>query len=914
MATKAIGGGSSAVAASSHAACARFRGTDPLVTGLTRRNLATAVGFADTGGGIPQARWMRAMTFERLVRHESFASKVATTTAGYVGLPRPSEVVIRNAHVNASTTADLLAKAHSDAMDTGSATLLYGLAVPFAGYEESAATDVKPDFAVVAPKASPNTGSWLILGDAKDYERIRSRIDDTRLLKGFLQVAVGAESARVWSKLPSGMHVHTHGVLAVPRNSFLQPEPIVENLHDYREEVVLRIEERRREADSTVYEKGDPLEPFVAHLKASFDPTACTTCTLFGYCRDELRHSNDPADLLIELGVGRDLRKQTLGLVDATHDVGRVPASTAAMIEATLSGRGVFTGQHRVDQLGLPGSVNVVLAKSDAAALGVHGVSIQRITAGGVDEWTTTVFDDPQSPTTRRAVMKAIGKALNLAMRDQRRIDATAPPPVHLVVPDPTSADVLVSIADNLAGIELSRLRWERDRQMGRPALTFDGEPADVPPQMSEVERTAVSFLLEDDRARVLTLRSAVIDARAVLARHVVPGGPATNGGRLDYLVEWAETVNSNEPVDHRAFADQIELAVHTPGAKLTNSMSDEIHVALVGDRRRPSGSGPADPAMYEKLVTAELTYKSGILTRAIAALEPVPDSRLRPVYRAIEADAQAVWRRRLDLHASDLVRFGRTYRTWRNSQVPMIESDLATSGQLLALSNPHAAWDLATAAGTRQVAFATVVSTTPLVLDVDSRRLAEGDRVVLLTVDGENAAVDSPEVTIDRSGKGSVKIDGLSLGPLSRSGLTEDSPRTTFVWTPQTPAKLHVDDQIVIANVVWFTKNIGNRFLNVSKPAQDATSAPKVDCNETSYDDDPETHRWCCRSHEASEAEFSDDIALRRARGQLNPQTWPPVRDSDAFDVSPAGSTVGNPYASAPEPVPGDLTIDDVE
>jgi hypothetical protein len=36
MAVEQVGGGSSAVAASSHAACPRFRGTDPLITGMTR--------------------------------------------------------------------------------------------------------------------------------------------------------------------------------------------------------------------------------------------------------------------------------------------------------------------------------------------------------------------------------------------------------------------------------------------------------------------------------------------------------------------------------------------------------------------------------------------------------------------------------------------------------------------------------------------------------------------------------------------------------------------------------------------------------------------------------------------------------------------------------------------------------------
>lgn len=66
------GGASSAVAASAHAACARFRGSDPIVVGRTRRKLAADVGFADDSGRIPEARWMRAMTFERLVRDLAF--------------------------------------------------------------------------------------------------------------------------------------------------------------------------------------------------------------------------------------------------------------------------------------------------------------------------------------------------------------------------------------------------------------------------------------------------------------------------------------------------------------------------------------------------------------------------------------------------------------------------------------------------------------------------------------------------------------------------------------------------------------------------------------------------------------------------------------------------------------------------
>jgi hypothetical protein len=909
VAIEQLGGGSSAVAASSHAACPRFRGTDPLITGMTRRALAKEVGFADTSGSIPQARWMRAMTFERLVRNESFAGQVATRTVGELGLDRPKEVVTVDARVSVDATVQALTDAHTRAVNDGAVTLVFQLAVPFVGFEDTRATDVKPDFAVVAPAVHDPNGTWLVIGDAKDYERVRSRIDDGRMLKGFLQVAVGLESARVWSRLPDGMSVHTFGVLAVPRNAFLQPEPVVENLHDYNEEVRLRIEERRRETEASTHSAGEDVKTLVQHLDATFDPTACTTCTLFSYCRDELRRSDTPNDLLIEIGVGRDMRRHALGLVDGATPVGPVPASTAANIKATLEGVPQFTGQRRVDQAGTPGTVNVVVAKSDAAALGVHGLGIQRVTSEGRTDWEFTTFDDPQSSDTRRLVMRRIGTALNRAMREQRNAANGAPPDaVHLVVPDKATADILVSMADNLGGVELSRLRWERDIAQRRPALTYDGEPATVPRPISEAERTAIALLLEDDRARAFKLRCPIIDVRAVLARHLVAGGPVGNAGRLDYLVGWAEATDS-DPIEHRAFADEIELCDHTPGARLTNVMSDVIHEALAGKRGKHDGVGAADPDMYRSLVTEELRYKADTLERALDALEGVGASMLRDAYRLIESDAQEVWRRRLQLHASDLVRFGRTYRPWRNSHVPMIESDASCSAQLLALSNPQAAQNMATDAGNRFVAFATVVSVEPLELELESRRIVDGSRAVMLTRNGQ-ACVEAPGVWVDSTTAGAFKIGGLAIGPLAAA----DEEGARLRWDPQTVPSVEVGDRLVIADFAWFSGLLGNRFLPVAKPKPDTTSAPKPDCRPASYDEDPQTHRWCCRSHKSAEAEFSDLIAGQRSRGELNPEKWPPVRDADAFEVSATGAAAGNAFALPPEQAPDDQTMDDLE
>jgi hypothetical protein len=62
------------------------------------------------------------------------------------------------------------------------------------------------------------------------------------------------------------------------------------------------------------------------------------------------------------------------------------------------------------------------------------------------------------------------------------------------------------------------------------------------------------------------------------------------------------------------------------------------------------------------------------------------------------------------------------------------------------------------------------------------------------------------------------------------------------------------------------------------------------------------------------SEAEWSDELAARRASGRLNPQTWPPIVDSDAFDVGAVGDDLPDPAASPAVAPPEDLSMDDVE
>jgi hypothetical protein len=909
MAGKVTGGASSAVAASAHASCARFRGTDPLITGVSRRKLAQDAGHSKgPESAIPLLRWMRAMTFERLIQDKRFASEVVTTAVGGIGLARPTGVVITDAGVDVAKTAAALATAHKDAIAHGRATLIYHLAIPFVGLEGVDATTTRPDFAVVAPRHPNADGevdtSWLIVGDAKDYQRVRAKIDDAKLMKGFLQVALGAESAAQWSKLPEGMEVHTSGVLAVPRNTSLNPTAVIEDLTDHRDEVRMRVAERQNEVAEF---SGGPIDPLthVTHLAAHFDPASCAGCDLFIFCRHELQSSKAPADLLIELGVIPEMRQHAIGLIDKTTPLGPVPSSVRSMIEATVLGVGVKSRQRRRDPIGQSGTVNVVLAKSDGATLGVYGIGIQRVTGLGSGAWDVTVFNNPDSDATRRQILKLLGKQIFDAISDAAKANATDPEPVHVVVPDSATADLLVGIADSVAGSELSRLRWQRDKDQGRPALTFDGESAVIPPRLPEKDRTAVSLLLEQDRARTMKSRVPIVDLRASLAALVTAGGPTVNSLRLDYLYPWA--ISGGRGIDFRAHGSTIEKLPHTVGAQLTTPASNAIHEAFTGDK--PGLPRPAKPATYESLVRDELAYKTEVFDASVATLDSeFAPSKLRAAVRRVEGDSQTVWRRRLDLHAFDLVRFSRTSRFWRNDNVPVLEADKLFVDQLTILTSPLAAHDAAVDAGNRNVAVARVVGTAPYVLEVDSRRIGDESRVVVLHVNGE-PCVEEPAVMV-KIQKGSFKISNMAIGPLAE--ISADLHQ--FEWNPHHDPGLAVGDELVIAAFEWFSTNAGDAFLNVPRPSVDQRSAPKLDCTPDSYGDDPASHQYCCKPHEVSEAEWSDELANRRASGRLNPQTWPPIVDSDAFDVAAVGDDLPDPAAEPAVAPPDDLSMDDVE
>ena len=182
--------------------------------------------------------------------------------------------------------------------------------------------------------------------------------------------------------------------MAVPRNAFLQPSIEVERLDDHLAEVASQWESTELRPSTALTPLLD-VSAHVARLHAEFRPDTCPTCSLFNYCRDQIRRSRDPTSLLVEVGVRPNERPSLpFPVLEGLSAGPRANPRSVAGLRATV-GRGLPspTGQKRIDPVGLPGTVNVVIAKSDAAALGVHGMALQRVSANGTAAWSYLVYD-----------------------------------------------------------------------------------------------------------------------------------------------------------------------------------------------------------------------------------------------------------------------------------------------------------------------------------------------------------------------------------------------------------------------------------------------------------------------------------------------------------------------------------------
>ena len=115
----------------------------------------------------------------------------------------------------------------------------------------------------------------------------------------------------------------------------------------------------------------------------------------------------------------------------------------------------------------------------------------------------------------------------------------------------------------------------------------------------------------------------------------------------------------------------------------------------------------------------------------------------------------------------------------------------------------------------------------------------------------------------------------------------------------------------MIMADTGWCGKALQTGHeIAVSRPSLVKRSALEATCSAAAYTADPEDHKWCCKPHTVAEAEWSDLLAQRRARGELNPEVWPPLVDEERFDVGPATDSPTDPHT----PVPTGLTLDDLD
>ena len=195
----------------------------------------------------------------------------------------------------------------------------------------------------------------------------------------------------------------------------------------------------------------------------------------------------------------------------------------------------------------------------------------------------------------------------------------------------------------------------------------------------------------------------------------------------------------------------------------------------------------------------------------------------------------------------------------------------------------------------------------------MNSHRVAAGTRLVLLAVAGREAWVEHDGVDV-KVQKGSIRFSGFPLASLEDPEGAEVAPGAVL-WEPAIVPRVEVGDVLVLADVTVFKelkKPMG--AFTMDRPKTDSNAAPSAGCLERGFRDDPSEHQWCCKPHEVVEAEFSDQLALRRVRGELNPEVWPPVRNEDGFEVAPIGKPTSRDVPEPDTSAPTGVTIDELD
>ena len=347
---------------------------------------------------------MRAMTFERLVRDKQFASRGRDhDRVGALGLDAPTEVVDRRrarqgrrgprsarrcARPRRRTTARPRCSTGSRSRSSGSRTM--------------SATDVKPDFAVVAPRAvdGADPRSWL---DHRRREGLRARPLAHRRRTPAEGLPPGRPRRRVRRGLVAAAGRHGCAPLRRARGAAQRLPAARGARRGPRTTTARRFGCGRRAPargdDVRATTSARPVRRLRRAPRGDVRPGRVPVLHAVLVLPRRAAASDGP-----DRPAGRDRHPAASGRHVARARRrrpadGRRPAGVdrRAKVAATRQRRRRSDRAARAStRSGLPGTVNVVLAKSDGAALGVYGIAIQRVTATVAATGSVTVFDDPQ--------------------------------------------------------------------------------------------------------------------------------------------------------------------------------------------------------------------------------------------------------------------------------------------------------------------------------------------------------------------------------------------------------------------------------------------------------------------------------------------------------------------------------------
>ena len=255
-----------------------------------------------------------------------------------------------------------------------------------------------------------------------------------------------------------------------------------------------------------------------------------------------------------------------------------------------------------------------------------------------------------------------------------------------------------------------------------------------------------------------MRLRNPIVDLRRVLNAHMVAGGPSADTGRLDYLVRWAEATGRSTTAPSPTRSPRRRTRPGRACRTRTRTPSTPRCGDRVATPRRTAGSSRRRSTTRSTSSSAPSPCSIGARTRSCGTCT----ARSKPTRRRSGAAGSRC-------EASDLVRFSRTYRSWRNAQVDMLDADGACDAQLRALADFEVADDLAQDPGTRPVAVATVASTVPFRLEIASRRFVDGTTIVALHINRQAARGAPADDAEDPEDELQVRADAARPDPHGR-------------------------------------------------------------------------------------------------------------------------------------------------